>query len=147
MNFASGNSDDDIGKWLGKFYEENTGRKLSGPYSAIGCHYNLELKGVFIFMDYTGSNIEIHGYAPGHLSRQFIRKIANYVFNELECNVLRVKINKNNKKFRSVVMRIGFVFDCVLDDYFALNEEAIIYKYRRSWAKKWIKLVDLNGRS
>lgn len=145
MSFASGNSDDEIGKWLGRWWEENSGNKLYGPYSAIGYHDDLKLKGVAIFTDYTGSNIEIHLHAPNCINTASLKYLFNYVFNELKCNVLRVKPKKSNKKIRSLLVRIGFVYECTLDDYYGPTEDdyALVYKFRRNWARKYIKLVDI----
>jgi len=140
MKFVSGNSEDDIGKWLANFYKENTGLKLYMPYSAIGAHDNFNLIGVAIFTDYNGSNIELHGYGPGCFTRKSIKYLFNYVFNELGCNILRARPSIKNKKAIRMLCKLGFKIECKLDDYIDKNEDAIMYKYKRSWAKRWINV-------
>ena len=140
MNFISGNSEDEIGKYLAQFYEENTGLKLYMPYSAIGVHDGANLLGVAIFTDYNGSNIELHGYGPGCFTKRSIKFLFNYVFNELECNILRARPSVNNKKAVNMLKKLGFKVECRLEDYFEKNVDALMFKYRKNWAKRWINV-------
>lgn len=140
MHFISGNYEDEIGKFLGKWWEENTGNLLRWPFSAIGVCNNNNVIGVAIFVDYTGSNIEAHVYAPKCLTRKSLKYFFNYVFNELKCNILRTKIIITNKKALELVNKLDFTYEYTLEQFYgkSKNEDAVMFKFKKEQAYKWI---------
>lgn len=147
MIFSSGNSNDFNGKILAKFWKKYTGKELYSPYSAVGIHSSVSrvLLGVIIFTEYTGSNVEVHMVTVNKraLDRATIRYIADYVFNYLNCNVLRVKLHSKTQKYiEKYLIRLGFKYEFTLEKYFGVDSDAIMYKFIRDNATKWIKLID-----
>lgn len=140
MKFISGNCYDEVGRFLGEWWKENTGHALYDVYSAIGVHDGNYVLGVAIFTDYTGSNIEIHVCMPKRISKVFIKYILNYIFNELNCNILRVKAHEDSPKSIDILYRLGFKHECDLEKYYGKNENAVMLKFNREQAKKWINL-------
>lgn len=141
MEFISGNSEDEVGRLLAKFWENNTGKKLYSPYSAIGyISLSRRLDGVVLFTEYTGSNVEVHFKGYRCLNRAVIRKIGDYVFNDLKCNVLRVKPHSKDEKIIEYIKRLGFEYECTLNKYYDIDDHAVIFKIDREKAKKWISL-------
>lgn len=147
MRFISGNCLDETGQFLGKWWEENTGSKLTFPYAAFGAHNGTQLLGVVILANYNGSNIEAHIYAPRAVNRETIPVFLDYIFNQLGCNVLRATIITTNKKAIKFIEKFGFEQECLLESYFGpkVEEWAYLFKYTREKASKWITLD--NGRT
>lgn len=144
ISFIAGDSEDDNGKFVGRFWENSTGIKLSAPYSVIGIVKNTKLEGMVLFDDYTYSSIEVHYSGNKCLSRSVIRYVLGYVFNQLNCNVLRIRPHSRNEESIDLVKRLGFEYEGILDKYYSLDDHGVMYKMYREQANKWIKL---NGRT
>jgi len=140
MRFISGNYADETGKFLGQWWEENTGNLLRWPFSAIGVLRNDDLVGVAIFVDYTGSNVEAHVFAPNCLTKSSLRYFFNYVFNVLECNILRVKPFITNRKALEIINNLGFTYEYTLEQYYGPSkaEDAIMFKIKKDQVSKWV---------
>lgn len=143
MEFISGNSEDQNGKNIAKIWKNYTNEILGSPYSGVAIYNNGSrlVDGLALFTEYTGSNIEIHLIGKGILNRTTIKYLANYVFNDLNCNVLRVKLHSRTQEYiQKYLIRLGFEYETVLDEYYAIDDDAIIYKMNKDKAKKWINL-------
>ena len=144
MEFVCGNSLDEIGQFLGKWYIDNAVEaSLNPPYSAIGFVKSNELKGVATFTEYTGSCIDLHIYMPGCLTRQSIKFILNYVFNDLNCCIYTAKPMRSNKKLLRILNKLDKdAYLTVIPRYYGRtkDKDAVLHVFTREWASKWIKL-------
>lgn len=135
-----GTSQDLNGVFIGNWFATRIGKPITPPYTAIGWGINGNLIAGVLFNDYTGSQIEAHIYGSGKITRRAIRRVFNYVFNELNCNVLRAKPEAKNEKLIELLPRLGFSFEAVLGKYYGPLKEndAIVFKLEREQAKKWL---------
>lgn len=142
MEIVGGNCLDAEGQFLANWFGENTGSKVNPPYSAMGFVKNGELKGVAIFNNhYENGNIEFHIYMPGCITRQTLKAVFNYVFNNLNCTIFTAKVNTKNKKFLRIVNKLNNKsFKCIIPDYYGPGEDAALHVFTRKWATKWIKI-------
>lgn len=138
-----GNSLNEVGINIGKWYSEKVNKQLYGPFSAIGFLDDIgEIKAVAIFDSYNGSNVNIHIYAPQSITRANIRIVLDYVFNDLKCIRLSAYIPRQNRKLLKILPRLQFVYETILKGYFGKNKEndAVVYKMTNEQASKWIKI-------
>lgn len=139
-----GRYDDSIGQMLAGHFVKNTGYPVTGPYMSMGWIKDGVLIGEAIFNDYTGSNIEIHIYGPGAMTRRALREAYNFAFNMNGCHRMTAKPFKHNKKLLQVLERIGFVYEFTQEKYYKENDgsitDALVYKLTRENIPDWIKL-------
>ena len=144
MYCISGNYNDPIGKKIGEWFAEKQKLPVTGPYSAIcwGENVGNDIRPVAaaIFNDYNGSSIEAHFYGPKGLTPRVIHNITEYVYTQLGCNILLVKIPRNNK-FKRLLPRLSFKYIAVIPEYFGKDKkgDAIMYVLKKEDAKKWIR--------
>jgi len=141
MITITGNSLDKVGKYLGLWFNNNSEYYFNAPYSALGfLNDEGNIKGVAIFNDYTGSNIEVHFHGKDCFNKHSLNRIATYVFDELKCNRLTAKPYSTNIELINYLIRLGFKEEAQLKYYYGLNEHAIVYTMTKNEANKWIKL-------
>lgn len=135
-------SQEPIGVQLGKEFSLKIGRMIVPPFHVIGFIRNKALEAIFLFNDYTGSNIEIHAWAPGTITRLKWRFILNYVFNELKCNRLSVKFMPTDTRLKKILPRLGFVYEANLRYYYgpSRDNDALVYYVDCEQAGKWITI-------
>lgn len=133
---------DQEGIALTNWYIQKTGAIISAPYAAIGFIDNVgNLCGVWLLVNYNGSNIEAHAYTPGVTwSRKALRLVMVFVFDTIKCNRFSVRIPRDNKRIRSMSQRIGFKFEGVMKKYYGpfKRNDAICYVMYREDALRWI---------
>lgn len=141
MYVVKGTWTDEIGKSLAAWYTKETGLNFSTSYVAFGyLDSSGELDTVALFTDYTGCNIELHLVGYHGLYRKLIRHICDYVFNQLNCGRLTIKLLRKDKDIEKYLFRLGFVHECVLKYYYGLHKsrDALVYRLFRHDAHNWM---------
>ena len=141
MQVIAGDYKDVIGQKLANWYMQQSGLLFHTVYTATGFLLEGELKAVAIFTDFNGANIELHLVANRILNRFMINSVLNYVFNQLGCIRLTVKLLRKDKKISKMLLRSGFNYECTLKSYYGLQPEqdALVYRMFRPQAERWIK--------
>ena len=142
MKMVAGDYKDAIGQSLAAWYTEKSGIQFYTVYTATGfLNANGDIKAVAIFTDFTGANIELHGVGPGAFTRRNIESVLNYVFNQLGCIRLTTKITRENKKIATILIKLGFEYECTLKSYYGLHssQDALGFRLFRQQAEKWIE--------
>jgi RimJ/RimL family protein N-acetyltransferase len=136
INYNVGNCQNLMGRRIAKWFESQSGYTVNSPYSCIGINEGKELIGVLIFVDYTGSNIELHAFLhPGCITRKLIKYVARYVFVELGCNVLRAKPHHKNEIVIDLLGRLGFEYEATLERYYSDTDHAVVFKLKKPTPK------------
>lgn len=144
IHTITGTHEDSIGQMIAGWFNQNSDSTIQPPYSAMAWrkdNTNSILDGECVFTDYTGSNIEIHLYAPMCMNRKTIKDVYNYVFKQLKCNRLTAKPYYTNEKLLRLLPRLGFEYEGKLKDYYGPAEkpiDALIYKLTKNNASRWI---------
>lgn len=124
-----------IAEWFGRY----VGKRQHAPYSAIGCLRQGTLCNAALFVDYNGSNIELH--MAGTITRSLLRDGFRYAFRGLNVNRVTVKPYRSNVVLREIALRIGFEPEGVMKNYYgpSSDDDAIVYRLDRHAAEKWMK--------
>lgn len=142
MHRIQGTYEDSVGQYIAGYFQRAVDRKVIPPYSAIGWIEKDKLVGQSVFVDYTGSNIEIHLNTPGVFNRRIIRDVYGYVFKQLKCNRLTAKVATNNEKLLQLLPRLDFEYECLIEQYYGEWDspvDAAQYKLTKNNALKWLK--------
>ena len=142
MKAISGDYTDPIGQRIANWYVEQSKWPFYTVYTAIGFEDEYGyLRGAAIFTDFNGANIELHFIGSGMLNRRNIKMIGNYVFNELKCVRLTIRLLRKDKKIAKLFDRLGFEYECTLKSYYGLHpsQDALVFRMFRQQAEKWIE--------
>lgn len=131
-----------IAQWAG----DKLGVTFFPPYLALGIvpdnigNYPpwSQLAGAVICADNTDANIELSVYAPGSLTPGIVRDLAHYVFVQLGKERLTLRTKRSNKRARKVLAR-HFKYECTAVNWFARNEDAIVFRMLRDECK-WLRI-------
>lgn len=146
MYTISGTHESAVGMYIAHSWAKNVDSPLVPPYSAIGWVKNNKLVAQAIFMDYRGSNIEIHIYGPGFFTRQGLRDAFNYVFVQLKCNRLTARLKGDDNKLLNLLPRLGFEYEGVSKQYYGDADAPIDSHNYVLFKDKAIKYLErLNG--
>lgn len=142
MIVVVGTSEDDVGKALGNWYIKTHKIDFAPPYAAIGFCDDNGVKGVALFTNYNGSNVDVHYAGKGSMTRFNFRAVLRYAFNQLKCNRLTVKPAQGRRDLNKYCRRLGFKYEYTLKNYYGLlpGEDAVMYCMFPEQAKKWIEL-------
>lgn len=143
MHVISGTHNDSVGMLIAGHFGRNSGVPVTGPFTAMAWIHNGEMKGQALFNDYTGANIEIHLHFPNGITRQHVRQVYDYVFNQSKCVRLTAKPYCTNEKLLQLLTRLGFVYEYTQKDYYREGEQlidAVVYKLTKDNIPKWVKL-------
>lgn len=99
---------------------------LSPPYVGLCVKDGDAIKGVVVFNDYTGANIEMTGVGRGCWSPSVIRDLARYVFRQLGCRRVTARTAESNATAIRALERIGFQREGIARQWFD-GENAIVY--------------------
>lgn len=129
------------GQMLADKLTRETGTSFYGPYAVIGWIENGEITAIAAFDNYTFANIDLHIWGPNKLTRQRIRDVLRYVFEQLECNRLTARIDSSNENLLQLIKRTGFVYECTMTGMLgtaAAPRDMHIYKITSAQASEWI---------
>lgn len=141
MIIIQGTSLEETGCLLAQWFIKESNQNILPPFSAMGfMTIEGELKGVAVFNDFNGSNIEIHLHAPKCIFLSTYKAVLNYVFNTLKCNRLTAKPYRSNKNLLRLLPRMGFEYECVLHQYYGAGrqEDAIVHRVTLENASLWL---------
>ena len=101
------------------------------PCSSIGVMRGGQLVAGIIFNNFRKKSRDIHLTVAAEnkhwMSRQTLRVVFNYVFNQLGCIRLTVVIAKKNKRARKLALGLGFQYEGKLRKGIDGLEDAVIY--------------------
>ena len=126
-----------VGKWV----VEKAGGRYSQGATGIGIIKNGELAVGIMYDGFTGAGGSIMMYSrcdnPKATSRWFYWAIFDYPFNQLgvkRCNVL---VHENNERALNLNIKLGFVGDTVIKDYFPDGDAVLLAMYKKDC--RWLK--------
>lgn len=102
------------------------GVTLSPPFIGLCVMDGEKVKGVVVFNDYTGANIEMTGVGTGCWSPSIIRDLARYCFKQLGCRRVTARTAVSNAKAIRALERIGFQREGLARQWFD-GEDAIVF--------------------
>lgn len=129
------------GELVGKWVTEKSGGKYTQGATGIGIIKDGELAVGIMYDVYTGvgGSIMMHSRCdnPKATSKWFYWAIFDYPFNQLgvkRCNVL---VHENNERALKLNIKLGFVRDAVIKDYFPDGDAVLLAMYKKdcSWLK------------
>lgn len=122
------------------WFKTNSGTNPSlNYYSGYSLYDQLDqLKGVIIYTNMTKTNIDMHWWMPGCLTKEVIKNMFVYPFVELEMKRITGIIRSTNEKVIKIVEKLGFEKEAVVKDYYNLSEDMLIYKITFEKARRWM---------
>ncbi len=137
---VSGNSNDEIGRAIGAWFSEKTGKPMWAPFASIGWIRNNCIVAAAVFCEFTGPNVDVHVYGPGEFRRTQARQIADYVFNHLKCRRLTAKVPRRGPLV-DLLPRLGFFQEAVLEGFYGESPDgdAILFRLTPDSAVEWMK--------
>jgi len=117
------------GPEIGAYVGSRLGVTICPPFQAIGFLADDKRPlAAFVFNEFNQSNMEMTIVAePGGITRQVIRYVANYVFNNNQCRRLTVRTKKRNKHILKLAPRYGFKYECIAKQFF-LDDDAVVFR-------------------
>ena len=106
--------------------QQKLGVTLSPPFVGLCVMDGDTVRGVVVFNDYTGSNIEMTGVGIKCWSPRIIRDLARYVFGHLKCRRITARTATSNAKAIRALERIGFRREGIAREWFD-GEDAIVF--------------------
>ena len=115
-----------IGPWVA---DKTGGTWTPGRGTAIG---KVDQDGTIqcgvLYEDFNGANIVCHIAGVGNwATREYLRVIFDYPFNQLKARRITVPVNANNEKSIRLVKRMGFTLECSLAQ---ATPESDLYLFR-----------------
>lgn len=139
----TGTWQDVAGRVVVSEYARATGRIVHSSYSCMAWyHDSVGVRGIALFDNYTGSNINIHIWSLKGITRNQIKDVYRYAFEQLKCNRITGIFPTSHKNLMQLIERFGFVYECTMRNYFGsleAPEDAVVYYISRDEALKWIK--------
>lgn len=141
LTFKSSTNRELFGRDLAKWYEKESNSEIdSNNYACIGVYRDNILKGVIVYVNYTGASIDIHVHIPGLLkNRQTIRELFKYPFGVAGVINLRTRLPRSHKKIIKILLKLGFIEETVLKEYYGLKKDQLIFCANRKNIEKWMK--------
>lgn len=139
--FKSGTNRELFGRDLAKWYEKESNSEIdSNNYACIGVYRDNILKGVMVYVNYTGASIDIHVHIPELLrNRQTIRELFKYPFDVAKVINLRTRLPRNHKKIIKILLRLGFIEETVIKEYYGSEKDQLIFCANRKNIEKWMR--------
>lgn len=137
--FAGGTNEDDMGKSLAKWFEENSKSKINcNEYSCIGVCKKGALVGVMVYVNYTVHNMDIHVHIPNCLSRATIKEMFSYPFIRVKVTRLTANVSEKNTKVIKILVKLGFKYEAELSRYRSDGSNQCIYVAYKKDIEKWV---------
>jgi RimJ/RimL family protein N-acetyltransferase len=97
-------------EWVGEFVADRMGVTSDwDKYEAIGISKNGVLVGGVVIDSYLGGMCSIHCAGDGNwLTRDFIKCVFNYAFNQLGCNAILNVVSSGNERSLRFTKHLGF---------------------------------------
>lgn len=104
-----------IGKWL---HEQIKGTYADGIGSYIGLEKDGEIIAATGYEDFTGASVRTHIAVKGRVTKEFIRYIFWYPFEQLKVKKLIGLVSSGNEKALKLDKNFGFVEEAVVKDVY-----------------------------
>ena len=130
---------------LFKWIDNRLGTEVMRDGSLItGVVVDKELVAAWVFHDYRGHVIDISlaSISPRWCTKQSLRAIFHYAFNDADVVRFQAVCHRRNKKMRKLFKGLGFREDCILKKGFDGERDAVLYSMLRDECR-W---VELNGK-
>lgn len=112
--------------------------QMSEDFQAIVNVSSEELKGVVGFNGFLGKTAQVHIAGTGNwVTREFIRQVFDYAFNQLKLNYLIGVVNSDNARALRFDQRMGFKLWQTLPNGVADGVDLVILKMNRDECK-WL---------
>lgn len=139
----TGSWKDVSGRVIASEYHKVTGKFIYNTFSSMAWyHDSVGVRGIALFDNYTGSNINIHIWSRKGITRNQIKDVYRYAFNQLNCNRVTGIFPASHKNLMQLIERFGFCYECTMRNYFGspeAPENAVVYYISREKALEWIK--------
>lgn len=139
--FISGTFHDVAGRIIASEYSRETGKLVYSSYSGMAWYDSKGVRGIALFDNFTGSNINIHIWSRKGITRNQIQDVYRYAFDQLKCNRMTGIFPSSHKNLLQLIKRFDFEYECTMRDYFGspeAPESAVVYYISRDKALKWI---------
>jgi RimJ/RimL family protein N-acetyltransferase len=122
---------------LGRWVSEQIGRPFKMPDAAIGwVGSSGALVGACAFHNYEIHNIDLAVATVRPVTRGAIRAICHYVFAQLNCQRITIRMRKSDKRGIRSAHKLGFQFETTLDRWYGA-EKGVQLKMLRETCR-WI---------
>lgn len=137
--FVYGTNECEFGRFLARWYEENSKIKIDCvEYACIGIYSSVPLKGVIIYNNYTPTNLDIHVWMPNCFSKIVLREMFDYPFNRANVIRLTAKVASSNKNIVKILKKLGFKLEASLVNYCSEGVDRLIYVAKKENIEKWV---------
>jgi RimJ/RimL family protein N-acetyltransferase len=72
------------------------------------------------------------------MKRGCIREAMHYVFKDLKCTRLTARTKKHNAPVRKMLIKLGFVYEGTMQNYYGAGDSALFYRLDPSSAERWL---------
>ena len=104
---------------VARYVSDNLGVVISPPLTAIGATRDGQtLCAGAVFTDWNGSNLDIHLYGDGAITRGCVRGIYHYAFVQCGANRLTAVTRRTNHKMKKHLPKLGFQFEGLSKRFF-----------------------------
>lgn len=141
IDLITGSCNNPTGRTIAGFYNSFTKINITSNYTSMAWMTDNDIRGIALFDNYTGNNIDIHIWVRKGVSRRMIRDVYDYAFGQLKCLRLSGKIPSDNKKLLQLLPRFDFEYECKLKNYLgdaAAPLDMYVYNITCERAMKWI---------
>lgn len=108
-----------VAEWVGRL----GGKPFSPPYKAIGvADARGGLVGGFVFTGFNGDGVELSLAGRGVASRNAMRAVLSYVFEQLNCQRLQVHTRRSNALVKKMLPRLGFRYEGVARNFYGAED-------------------------
>lgn len=112
---------DAVARWV----SDQIGKPISPPLMAIGVAVSGVIIGGVVFSAYSGEDVEVTvAGTPRAWTPAFMRRLAKYVWDELEC--LRISITTQSLHVEDLALRMGAQHEGLKRDYFGPGRPAML---------------------
>ena len=107
--------DDEVAQWVA----EHGGGVICPPYVAIGAAKDDDaLCGGAVFNGWNGANIDVSLASDGGLTRETIRGVYHYIFEQSKATRATAYTRRGNKVMREMLPRFGFQYEALLRHFY-----------------------------
>jgi hypothetical protein len=110
------------------------GHSFEKPHAVIGwvsSEGRLTAAALFHGM-YDRGNIDMGLVIDPPMARGFVRCVADYVFNQIDCSRITVRPPKSKSEAIKQLVRFGFKVECTSPDYYGTGEAAVQLRLKRA---------------
>src|SRR3990167_9152859 len=123
---------------LEEWYKKHTGGTLDRKkYTYILGGNTGTIKALVLYFDYTGHSITMDICAPKALTRQLIKSMFDYPFNQLKVQKLIGFIDQRNVLSQETFYRLGCRQETEIKDFFGTGISRLVYAATKEDVKKW----------